>query len=42
MIVESKYAVAIPPGETIKEVLENKNITQKEFSKRMGISEKHT
>ena len=37
----SRSYVAIPPGETIKEALEIRNITQKEFSKRMGMSEKH-
>ena len=37
----SRSYYAIPPGETIKEALEIREITQKEFSKRMGMTEKH-
>ena len=37
----SKTFVAIPPGETIKEMLIGRNMTQKEFSMRLDISEKH-
>ena len=33
--------VAVPPGETIKDELEFLKMSQVEFSKRMGISEKH-
>ncbi len=36
----NKY-IAIPPGETIKEQLKNRGLTQKEFAERMGYSEKH-
>lgn len=38
---ESKTYIAIPPGETIKEQLEIRQMTQKEFAKRMDLSEKH-
>jgi HTH-type transcriptional regulator/antitoxin HigA len=37
----SKNAVAIPPGATIREQLENRGMKQKEFALRMGLSEKH-
>lgn len=33
--------MAIPPGETIKEMLEDRSMTQKEFAIRMNYSEKH-
>lgn len=33
--------IATPPGATIKEQLDLRGITQKEFSQRMGMSEKH-
>lgn len=33
--------IAIPPGETIKEFIDELGMTQKEFAVRMGISEKH-
>lgn len=33
--------IAIPPGETIREMLDDKNMSQKEFAQRMGLSEKH-
>ena len=33
--------IAIPPGATIREQLENRGIPQKEFALRMGMSEKH-
>ena len=39
---ESRSYIAIPPGVTIKEQLDDRGITQKEFAIRMGISEKHT
>ena len=39
---ESRSYIAIPPGMTIKEQLDDRGITQKEFAIRMGISEKHT
>lgn len=38
---KSKTYIAIPPGETIKEQLEDRNMSQKEFSLRMGMTEKH-
>ena len=37
----SKNFIAIPPGETIREQLENRGMTQKEFAQRMDMSEKH-
>ena len=33
--------IAIPPGETIREMLEDKGMTQKEFADRMNCTEKH-
>ena len=33
--------VAIPPGETIKEQLKDRNMSQKEFAARMNMSENH-
>lgn len=33
--------IAIPPGETIKEQLDFREMNQKEFAVRMGLSEKH-
>ena len=38
---EGTYSIAVPPGATIKEQLEYRKKTQKEFSDRMGMSEKH-
>ena len=38
---KSKTTIAIPPGETIKEQLEDRKMTQKEFAHRMNLSEKH-
>ena len=32
--------IAVPPGATIREQLENRGIPQKEFALRMGMSEK--
>lgn len=40
-MLHSKYTVAIPPGATIREQLENRGMQQKEFAQRMGLSEKH-
>ena len=40
-MVRSRSYIAIPPGETIKEMLEDRGITQKEFAARIGMSEKH-
>ena len=36
----SKTYIAIPPGESIKEQLEYRGMTQKEFAARMNMSEK--
>lgn len=33
--------IAVPPGESIREQLENRGLSQKEFALRMGMSEKH-
>lgn len=41
MIQESKSYVAIPPGVTIKEQLEDRGMSSKEFAARMGLSKKH-
>lgn len=38
---ESRSYIAVPPGETIKEQLENRRMTQKEFAERMGLTQKH-
>ena len=40
-IYRSKTFTAVPPGMTIKEVLEDHHMTQKELSVRLGLSEKH-
>ncbi len=40
-MVKSKTVIATPPGATIKEQLEERGMTQKEFSIRMDMSEKH-
>lgn len=37
----SRTTIAVPPGSTIKEQLEDRSMKQKEFSQRMGMSEKH-
>jgi HTH-type transcriptional regulator/antitoxin HigA len=37
----SKNTIAIPPGATIREQLDNRGMKQKEFALRMGLSEKH-
>ena len=41
MMLESRNYIATPPGDTIKEQLEIRGMTQKEFAARMGMSEKH-
>ena len=38
---QSNTTIAIPPGETIKEQLEDREMSQKEFAARMELSEKH-
>lgn len=40
-MIKSKTLMAIPPGYTIKEQLEDRELTQKEFASRMEMSEKH-
>ena len=37
----SNHTIAVPPGATIKEQLDMRGLTQKEFASRMGMSEKH-
>ena len=41
IIYRSKTFTAVPPGMTIKEVLEDHHMTQKELAARLGLSEKH-
>lgn len=41
VMLASKSYIATPPGSTIKEQLEDRGMTQKEFASRMGLSEKH-
>lgn len=40
-MVKSHTYIATPPGETIKEQLQDRGLTQKEFAERMGYTEKH-
>ena len=40
-MVRSRSIIATPPGATIKEQLVDRGMNQKEFSERMGMSEKH-
>jgi len=40
-MTRSRSYIATPPGSTIKEQLENRGMSQKEFASRMGMSEKH-
>lgn len=40
-MTRSRSFIATPPGETIKEQLETRGMSQKEFASRMGMSEKH-
>ena len=39
-MLRSKSIIATPPGTTIKEQLEDRGMTQKDFAARMGMSEK--
>lgn len=41
MTIQSKNTIAIPPGATIREQLQYRGMSQKEFAERMGLSEKH-
>ena len=40
-MIQSRTYIAIPPGETIKEQLNDRGMSQKEFAARMDMSEKH-
>ena len=40
-MTKSKSYIATPPGATIREQLEDRGMSQKEFAIRMGLSEKH-
>lgn len=40
-MIRSKTYIATPPGATIKEQLEDRGMTQKEFATRLDMSEKH-
>ncbi len=40
-MTRSRSYIATPPGATIKEQLEDRGMSQKEFASRMGMSEKH-
>ena len=41
IIAKSRTYIATPPGATIKEQLEDRDMSQKEFAVRMDLSEKH-
>ena len=38
-IIESKDLIAFHPGQYVEELIEDYNVTQKEFAERLGISE---
>lgn len=40
-MVRSRSFIAVPPGETIKELLDDRGMSQKELSVRLDMSEKH-
>lgn len=40
-MIRSRSYIAVPPGATIKEQIEDRGMTQKEFASRMDLSEKH-
>jgi len=40
-MIQSRNTIALPPGMTIREQLDNRSMSQKEFANRMGMSEKH-
>lgn len=40
-MMRSRSYIATPPGATIKEQLEDRGMSQKEFASRMDMSEKH-
>lgn len=37
----SKTYLAVPPGETLKELIEDRGMTQKELADRLDVSPKH-
>ena len=41
VMLHSSNTIAVPPGATIREQLENREMTQKDFAQRMDMSEKH-
>jgi len=40
-MARSRHTIAVAPGATIREQLEDRGMTQREFASRMGLSEKH-
>jgi HTH-type transcriptional regulator/antitoxin HigA len=40
-MLQSRNTIAVPPGSSVREILEERQMTQKEFAIRMGLSEKH-
>jgi len=40
-MMRSRTVIAVPPGATIKEQLEQRKMSQKEFALKMEMSEKH-
>ena len=40
-MIRSRSYIAIPPGATIKELLDDRGMNQKEFAARMDMSENH-
>ncbi len=38
-MIMSKYTIAVPPGETLKEQIADRGMDKKEFAVRMGVSE---
>ena len=41
MVKRSRTFIAVPPGATIKEQIQDRGMTQKELAERLGVSEKH-
>ena len=40
-MLHSKSVIAVPPGATIREQLEIRGMSQREFAQRMGLTENH-
>ena len=40
-MIRSRTCIAVPPGTTIKEQLDDRGMSQKEFASCMGMSEEH-